>query len=151
MSRPLVVMREEKKAPGMEEIRGEVREIVELLDRYLDYYVPRQYGFSKHTIMGPVGKLLSVLESGKLYDKDALVGYVVNVHRNTARSDYVPPEALRVLEEAVEKLIALRAKLPSRVWIKALREIDYAVYKARFAKAAERAAAKKAGEGGGEE
>jgi len=145
VSRPIVVMREKVRAPGMEEIRGEVAEIVSLLDRYLDHYVPRQYTFSKHSLLGPVGKLLGVLESGKLYDKEAIVGYVINVHRNTARSDYISPEALAVLEEAVEKLLALRSRLPSRVWIRVLREIDYAVYKARFKKAVERASSKKEG------
>ncbi len=151
MSRPLVVMREKGKAPSMGEIREEIAEIVKVLAKYLEYYRPRQPGYSKHAIMGPVGKLLGVLESGKLYDKDAVVGYVISVHRNTAATDYVPPEAIKTLEEAVDKLVALREKLPSRLWIKVLREIDYAVYKARLEWILERAEKKAASSSGGEE
>ena len=65
-----------------EEIRSLVEEIVRELSEYLKGYVPEKPGITKHSIMGPVGKLLSVMESGRFDNKDALVGYLINIHNN---------------------------------------------------------------------
>ena len=78
--------------------------------------------------MGPVGKLLSVLESGRFENKDSLLGYVINIHNNTARSR-ISADDIEHLKQALKKLEELRNNVNIRTWIRFMREIDYAVYK----------------------
>lgn len=124
----------EVKEFNAEEVKELVNRIVKVLVEYLDTFVPKTPGWSKHTIMGPVGKLLSLITSGRFENRDAIIGYVINVHRNTARSDYVPKEAIDKLNDALTLMQELRKKVSTRVWLRLLREIDYAVYKSRFEK-----------------
>ena len=114
-----------------------ISRLVDVLSEYLDEYIPKTSSYSKHAIMGPVGKLLGILMSGKLENKDAIIGYIVNIHRNTAKSEYVSKTAIDKLDEAVNLFFELRKIVTTRMWIKTLREIDYAVFKRRFKKIVE--------------
>ncbi len=146
MLRPFVKMYEKEEEPKREELLPEIEEISALLDKYLDNYIPETYGYTKHSIMGPVGKLLSIVESGRIYSKEALLGYIINIHEQSSQRP-ITNESIETLGKAIDKLIKLRERVSLRTWIKLLREIDYAVYKKRVAKIVERIIAKK-GEGG---
>ena len=118
----------EKEEVDKEDVKALVREIVNELSEYLREYIPEKWSFSKHSVMGPVGKLISVLESGRFENKDALLGYVINIHNNTARSK-ISAEGVEHLKNALNKLEELRNRVNVRTWIRLMREIDYAVYK----------------------
>ena len=122
------------------EIRARMAHVAELLASYLNEHYHGPPGFSKHTIMGPVGKLISVLESGRFMDKDALLGYIINIHTNL--SGPISKEAVEQLEKAVSELLEIRSQVSTRMWIRLLRELDYAVYKHKMKYIVERAAAK---------
>ena len=118
----------EKEEVDSEDVKALVEGIVNELSGYLKEYIPEKWSFSKHSVMGPVGKLISVLESGRFENKDALLGYVINIHNNTARSK-ISAEGIKYLENALNELEELRSKVNVRTWIRLMREIDYAVYK----------------------
>jgi len=86
------------------------------------------------------------VESGRIYSKEALLGYIINIHEQSSQRP-ITKESIETLDKAIDRLIKLRKKVSLRTWIKLLREIDYAVYKKRVAKIVERIIAKK-GEGG---
>ena len=127
----------EKEDVNVAEVKALVEEIIGELSEYLKGYLPENLkgylsekmgGFSKHSVMGPVGKLLSVLESGRFENKDSLLGYVINIHNNTARSR-ISADDIEHLKQALKKLEELRNNVNIRTWIRFMREIDYAVYK----------------------
>ena len=118
----------EKEEVDSEDVKALVERIVNELSEYLREYIPEKWSFSKHSVMGPVGKLISVLESGRFENKDALLGYVINIHNNTARSK-ISAEGIKYLENALNDLEELKNKVNVRTWIRLMREIDYAVYK----------------------
>lgn len=132
------------------EVRAKIAQIAELLASYLNDHYRAPSGYSKHTIMGPVGKLISAMESGRFMDKDALLGYVINIHTNI--SGPISKEAVEKLEKAVSELLEIRSQVSTRMWIRLLRELDYAVYKHKMKyiveHAAAKAQAKKSSEGG---
>ncbi len=118
----------EKEDVNVKEVRGLMDEIIQELSEYLMEFIPERMSFAKHSVMGPVGKLISILESGRFENKDALIGYVINVHNNTSRKR-ISSEGVKKLENALSKLEELRAKVNVRMWVRLMREIDYAVYK----------------------
>ncbi|RLE66116.1 MAG: hypothetical protein DRJ34_05575 [Thermoprotei archaeon] len=144
MSRPLIRMieREEK---GIN-IKENVKEIALLLSNYLDYFTPERYTYTKHGIMGPVGKLLGAMEGMRFKSKEALLGYIINIHNNTSLTK-ISPEAEKLLEDALDKLISLRSKVSDRTWLRIIRELDYAVYFNRISIILEKVEKKKQSEG----
>ena len=118
----------EKEEASVEEVKDLVEKIVSELSEYLKEYIPEKRSYAKHSVMGPVGKLISVLESGRFENRDALLGYVVNVHNNTSKRK-ITAEGMEHLKNALNKLEELRNKVNIRVWVRLMREIDYAVYK----------------------
>jgi len=140
MSRPLVRIYEKIGEVNYSEVRNKIANIAEILAKYLNNYYRGPSGFSKHTIMGPVGKLIGVLESERFQDKDALLGYIINIHTNL--SGPISKEAVELLEKAINDLLEIRSQVSTRIWIRLLRELDYAVYKHKMKYIVERAAAK---------
>lgn len=129
--RPVYRLKEEKEITPelMEELNKEVESIIEDFAKYLESFKGK--GYSKHSVMGPIGKLLSAITSNKLETKDALVGYVINVHKNTM--EYDPSiEASESLKKGIERLLNLKKTAPNRLFTKATREIDYGVYKKKL-------------------
>jgi hypothetical protein len=110
-----------------EELKENLERVVDLLSKYLQGYVPKRPGLTKHSVMGPVGKLISAMEASRFNSEEGYVGYTVNVHENTGVS---PPskEGIAKLREAVSLLLKLKLKVGISRWPKILREIDYAVY-----------------------
>ncbi|RLE85714.1 MAG: hypothetical protein DRJ39_01145 [Thermoprotei archaeon] len=150
MSRPLVRMIEKGEGVDLASIRGEIKDVADMLAEYLNnYYWPEQTGYAKHSIMGPVGKLIGVMESGRFESKEALIGFIINIHNNTSRVK-ISKEAIDILERAVDKLLEIRSKTTTRVWVRLLRELDYAVYKYKMKRIVELAAQKAKSKSGGE-
>ncbi len=96
--------------------------------------------------MGPVGKLISKVTSGQIKDKDALMGFVINVHRNTAKFERIGETAVNHLEAGIATMLQLRNALSKRGWVHVAREIDYGVYKKKYEYILKKAKEKKEGE-----
>lgn len=134
MSRPIFKLETKEKQRDKQSIETLKAETIDNLAGYLEHFTPKTPGFTKHSIMGPVGKLISKVTSGRMKDKDALLGFVINVHRNTAdpKSKRLSEEARNHLETGVEKMLELRERLSTRSWIRVAREIDYGVYRRKY-------------------
>jgi len=128
--RPIYWTEEEEGADEQQIVRAR-RETIEHLAEYLKTFRPKALGYTKSSIMGPVGKLLSAVSSKKMEDADALVGYVVSIHANTSEWK-LTKEGSEHLRAGVEALLTLQQIVPKRMWMKTLREIDYAVYKRKL-------------------
>jgi hypothetical protein len=68
----------------IEKIQSRIDTTREAFVRYLDE-VPRKSTRSKHGLMGPVGKILNEVRSGRR-DPTSLKGYAVRVHEATGRN-----------------------------------------------------------------
>lgn len=133
--RPIYQIEEESKVTPelMQEIGEDIEYAIERLSEYLEDFVPERRGprMSKSSVMGPVGKLLSAINSTKLETKDALIGYVVNIHQNTS-GRRLTDKGRENLEKGVERLLSLKEKAPKRIISRAMQEIDYGVYKRKL-------------------
>jgi len=127
MSRPYIYMLPEKEPPSPELVEKAKEDIISGLYDYLEDYEPERHGFTKSLLMGPAGKLLSAITSGRFENPDAIVGFVVNIHANTSKKE-LGPKSLQRLKEAVEGMANLRRMVSERAWPRTLREIDYAVF-----------------------
>lgn len=147
--RPVYRIKEERKVEPelVHEVKTDIESIIENLAMYLEDFMPDRKGqrFSKTSVLGPVGKLLSAISSTKLETKDALIGYVINVHENTSKKR-LTGEGKKNLEEGVAKLLLLKEKAPKRFFFKAIREIDYGVYKRKLEYILTRSKDKESGE-----
>lgn len=92
--------------------------------RYLDE-VPRKSTRSKHGLMGPVGKILGEVKSGRR-DPASLKGYAIRVHELTGRSP--SPAGLEALEQAIDHLVKLLATTPVTAHDRLLDRLDYGLY-----------------------
>lgn len=92
--------------------------------RYLND-VPRKSTRSKHGLMGPVGKILSEVKSGRR-DPASLKGYAVRVHEATGRAPSA--DGLRALEEGLNLLIRLLKESPATAHDRILDNLDYGLY-----------------------
>lgn len=122
--------------------RGQVEEIARRLARYLvEYYKPERFAYSKHGLLGPVGKLLAVAASGRFDGPEGLLGFVTSVHTNTSKKD-LDADGIRLLRDAVESLFSLRRQLSPRDWLRVLRDLEYRVYFLKYEDVAQRVAEK---------
>jgi len=96
----------------------------EAFTRYLDD-VFRKSTRSKHGLMGPVGKILSEVKSGRR-DPGSLKGYAIRVHEATGRSP--SPASLEALEQGIDQLVMLLAEAPITVHDRILDRLDYGLY-----------------------
>jgi len=92
--------------------------------RYLDE-VRRKSTRSKHGLMGPVGKILSEVKSGRR-DPASLKGYAIRVHEATGRSP--SPAGLEALEQGIDHLIRLLAEAPVTAHDRLMDRLDYGLY-----------------------
>lgn len=107
----------EKVQPKIDAARG-------AFTRYLDD-VPRKSTRSKHGLMGPVGKILSEVKSGRR-DPASLKGYAVRVHEATGRSP--SQTGLEALEEGIDCLVKLLADAPVTAHDRILDRLDYGLF-----------------------
>ncbi len=106
--------------PRLEAIRN-------MFSQYLDNYIPKSR--SKHGIMGPVGKILSEVKSGRS-DPDYLKGYVLRIHELSQTSP-PSPQAITALEDGINLLVQLLRGAPLTVQDQLIGRIDYGLYFSR--------------------
>jgi hypothetical protein len=128
MSRPfLYIDMKTEKANNEEETAQLKKDIIQSLFEYLGSYKPKREGESKGNLMGPVGKLLSAVSSERFENEDAIMGYVINIHNNTSTLNLTPVSLVN-LKTAINSLHKIRLLANERMWLRILREIDYAVF-----------------------
>jgi hypothetical protein len=108
----------------IETVQPKIDSAREALTRYLDE-VPRKSTRSKHGLMGPVGKILSEVKSGRR-DPASLKGYAVRVHEATSRSP--SPAGLQALEEGIDRIVKLLTEVPITAHDRLLDRLDYGLY-----------------------
>jgi hypothetical protein len=96
----------------------------EAFTRYLDEVRPKP-SQSKHGLMGPVGKILGEVKSGR-HDPASLKGYAIRVHEATGRNP--SPAGLEALEQGINHLVELLAESPVTVHDRLLDRLDYGLY-----------------------
>ncbi len=112
---------------------------------YLADFVPERWGYSKHAIMGPAGKLLGIVAASKFGgNADSYVGYIANVHDQQSMK-HLTLSGMESLKSAVSNLIELRKEMSERAFLKILSSVDYGVYYLKVKEISERSEAKKAG------
>jgi hypothetical protein len=102
-------------------------------DDYLDYY-KRKDARSKHGLMGPVGKILGEVRSGRR-DPQSLKGYAIRVHE--ANQQYLSQEGIAALEKAINNLVGLLQPVPAGHVDTVVDRLDYALYFSRRKKVVE--------------
>ncbi len=116
-----------------DEIKRRVEEIVTLFDAYLDEY-PTKGGRSKHTLMGPVAKVLDRAQAGQ-WEAEPLTGFAVRMHEmNPLAGGRVSQIAVAHLREGTEKLLILCRTVPVTALASTIEQIDYNVYFRRWVK-----------------
>lgn len=135
MSRPYIFLQTEKDVLAkQEELSSLETSVVDNLVGYLEDYHPKHLGASKSNMMGPVGKLISAVSAGSFENKSAIVGFVTNIHNNMSVTP-LSQNAFSRLSAAIDDLEQLRKLTPSRLWLRTLRAIDYAVFAKQYEKA----------------
>lgn len=137
-------MQEEEITTSPKEIKKLEQQAIAELSEYLKTFEPETYAPSKSSIMGPVGKLISSVASGRFENKDAIVGFVISIHNNLSKSR-ASPSAVAGLREAVDTLEKLHTMAPRKYWLRFLREIDYGVFINRYSQVAQRLPASQIG------
>lgn len=90
--------------------------------------VPRKSTKSKHGLMGPVGKVLSEIKSGRL-DPGYLKGYVVRIHEAQSRRGGGPSaSAMDQLERGIDNTVNLLSATPVLYHDEILDRLDYGLY-----------------------
>jgi len=153
--RSLIRVREVEVGLEREALRERIEEAVSTFAEYLEKdFIPEARGaWTMHSMLGPVGKLLALLETGRAYTEDEVVGYAMRVHEQTAiETQRLTPEAVERLRKGVRILLDVRSKVSKREWPKVISSVRYGVYQRAMEAALKRAEAKRAKkEGGGEE
>ena len=120
----------------LESVSSDIESVRRCFDSYLDSY-PVKSSRSKHSLMGPVGKILQEVKSGK-WDADSLAGYALNIHlTNPKAKGFISQEARNSLTEGINRLLTLLKSSPVTVHDKILDRIDYGLYFMRRAKVME--------------
>jgi len=107
---------------------GAVQPHIDLIRRAFVRYVaevPRRSTRSKHGLMGPVGKILNEVKSGRR-DPTSLKGYAVRVHEAASRGP--SPAGLEALEQGIDRLVKLLEEAPVTVHDRLLDRLDYGIY-----------------------
>jgi len=94
---------------------------------FADYLedVPRKSTKSKHGLMGPVGKILSEIKTGRR-DPASLKGYAVRVHEVLGRGP--SPTSMENLENGIDTVVKLLDGVPVIFHDRVLDRLDYGLY-----------------------
>jgi hypothetical protein len=94
---------------------------------FADYLeqVPRKSTKSKHGLMGPVGKILSEIKSGRR-DPESLKGYAVRVHETSGRGPSTA--SMENLEKGIDTVVKLLNNMPLPFHDRVLDRLDYGLY-----------------------
>jgi hypothetical protein len=109
----------------LEEYEDRIEQVREAFIRYLAHYIPKSSA-SKHGVMGPIGKVLSEVKSGRA-NPEYLKGYVLRVHELSQRAA-PSPDAISALENGIDSLVALLDELPVSARDKLIDRLDYGLY-----------------------
>lgn len=111
----------------IEKVQSQVNAARKAFASYLDEFhrVSRKSTRSKHGLMGPIGKILNEVKSGRR-DPAFLKGYAVRVHEGTGASP--SPQALLELEQGIDHLVKLLAEAPVTAHDLILDRLDYGLY-----------------------
>ncbi|MDK2464019.1 MAG: hypothetical protein QI223_04510 [Candidatus Korarchaeota archaeon] len=133
-----------------DELEGAISKAVRLFSEYLySDYVPERPAWTMHSMLGPIGKLLSVLETGRAYTEEELVGFTARVHEQTSKKG-LTTQALDKIRSGIRELLSIKDRVPKREWPRVISSVRYGVYQRALEAALQRAEAKRA-EGEGEE
>lgn len=131
--RKVIMLQIEKPKIDPAEVKQRIEQVVTLFDRYLDEY-PLKGGRSKHTLMGPVTKVLDRAQAGQ-WDAEPLTGYAVRMHEmNPLTGGRVSQTAVANLRDGTERLLALCRDVPVTALASTVEQIDYNVYFRRWVK-----------------
>ncbi len=131
--RRVIALEVETSSITQDEIKRRVEEIVSLFDAYLDEY-PTKGGRSKHTLMGPVAKVLDRAQAGQ-WEAEPLTGFAVRMHEmNPLAGGRVSHLAVAHLREGTEKLLILCRTVPVTALASTVEQIDYNIYFRRWIK-----------------
>jgi hypothetical protein len=125
MRRPLIVVQQQPY--DWEAVKPRIEETAAHFAAYLDEFRSKRDSSSKHSVLGPVGKLLNKAASGER-NLESLLGYTVRVHEMSNISTYLSPQALEHLREGADELIALLKEAPLAARERIIAQIDDAVY-----------------------
>ena len=122
-----------------------IEEIQQNLFEYLKDYRAENPGYTKHSVMGPAGKLLTILSASMFGENvDSYVGYIENIHKSQKRP--LSPEVRERLRSATQALIELKQNASERYFLKIVRAVDYGVYYLKMKEIAKAVEEKKARE-----
>jgi hypothetical protein len=108
----------------IESVQPAIDAVRQSLGHYLEG-VPRKSSRSKHGLMGPVGKILNEVKSGRR-DPASLKGYAIRVHEAGGRAP--SSESLEALATGIDGLVALMATVPATAHDRVLDRLDYGLY-----------------------
>lgn len=121
----------------LKSVEPEIEVIRNCFDCYLDSY-PVKSVRSKHSLMGPVGKVLQEVRTGR-WDVESLAGYALNIHLSNPRAKgYISQESREALQEGIRRLLKLLSRVPTPVQDKVLDRLDYGIYFSQRVKGLER-------------
>lgn len=131
---------------GWEKVEWPTQQIAEAIDSlfgYLEDYISEQPGYSKTAIMGPVGKLLSMIEASQFGESvESYVGHIINVHNQSSKK-LVTQAGIERLRKGVEILVDMKKRFTDRDFHRIVRSVDYGVYFRKSKEIAERREEKK--------
>jgi hypothetical protein len=108
----------------VEKAQPQIDAIRVFFTQYLEQ-VPRKSARSKHGLMGPVGKILSEVKSGRR-DAGSLKGFAIRVHEAAGRGP--SPASLEALERGIDQLVATLREAPVTAHDALLDRLDYGLY-----------------------
>jgi hypothetical protein len=131
---------------GWEKVEWPTQQIAEAIDNlfgYLEDYLPEQSGYSKTAIMGPVRKLLSMIEASQFGESvESYVGHIINIHNQSSKK-LVTQAGIERLRKGVEILVDLKKRFTDRDFHRIVRSVDYGVYFRKSKEIAEKREEKK--------
>ncbi|MGH9552332.1 MAG: hypothetical protein ACRD3W_23295, partial [Terriglobales bacterium] len=105
-------------------VQAQLDDVRSALIRYLQG-VRIKSGFSKHSLMGPIGKILSEIRNGRR-DPASLKGYALRVQDQSGTRASV--ETVAALDSGITQLIQLFASVPLSYHDQILDRLDYGIY-----------------------
>jgi hypothetical protein len=125
MRRSLIVVQQQPY--DWEKAKPHIQEVAMHFAAYLDEFRSKRDSYSKHAVLGPVGKLLSKATSGER-NLESLLGFTVRIHEMSNISSYLSPQALEHLREGAGQLISLLDEAPLAARERIVAQVDDATY-----------------------
>ncbi|MFW9998402.1 MAG: hypothetical protein ACFFD4_40575 [Candidatus Odinarchaeota archaeon] len=134
---PILIQRKKIDEQVIDEIQKLRISIVENLLSFMSFCYIKRTG-SKHSIMGPAGKLINLMNTTKIPDWEKAKGLIVNNVR--INQMWVEPGAINALENATENFKAVRNLLEEMEWLNFVSGVDHELFFQLFKTGVDRAA-----------